>query len=81
MWYSTIYLKKLCLINIVSFSCQKKNDFESVVMEHIRVNGAYWGLTTLDILGKLNVVDQDEVISWLMECQHESGLWFGPSLH
>lgn len=69
-----IYLKKLFLINFVSFGFQKKNDFESVVMEHIRVNGAYWGLTTLDILGKLNVVDQDEVVSWLMECQHESGL-------
>nr|GMD14973.1 geranylgeranyl transferase type-2 subunit beta 1-like [Ipomoea batatas] len=53
---------------------QKKDDFESVVMEHLRLNGAYWGLTTLDILGKLDVVDQDEVIPWLMQCQHESGL-------
>nr|GMD18038.1 geranylgeranyl transferase type-2 subunit beta 1-like isoform X1 [Ipomoea batatas] len=52
---------------------QKKDDFESVVMEHLRLNGAYWGLTTLDILGKLDVVDQDEVIPWLMQCQDESG--------
>ncbi|XP_031099252.1 geranylgeranyl transferase type-2 subunit beta 1 isoform X3 [Ipomoea triloba] len=52
---------------------KKKDDFESVVMEHLRLNGAYWGLTTLDILGKLDVVDQDEVIPWLMQCQHESG--------
>lgn len=53
---------------------QDKDNFESVVMEHIRMNGAYWGLTTLDILGKLNTVDQDEVVSWMMQCQHESGL-------
>ncbi|XP_057549297.1 geranylgeranyl transferase type-2 subunit beta 1-like isoform X2 [Amaranthus tricolor] len=52
---------------------KKKDAFESVVMEHLRMNGAYWGLTTLDLLGKLQVVDQDEVIPWVMQCQHESG--------
>lgn len=52
---------------------KKKDSFESVVMEHLRMNGAYWGLTTLDLLGKLEVVKQDEVISWIMPCQHESG--------
>ncbi|MCD7454330.1 hypothetical protein HAX54_024342 [Datura stramonium] len=52
---------------------KRKDDFESVVMEHLRLNGAYWGLTTLAIMGKLAAVDQDEVISWVMQCQHESG--------
>ncbi|XP_055825062.1 geranylgeranyl transferase type-2 subunit beta 1-like [Solanum dulcamara] len=52
---------------------KRKDDFESVVMEHLRLNGAYWGLTTLDILRKLDAVDQDEVISWVMQCQHEAG--------
>lgn len=52
---------------------QKKDSFESVVMEHLRLNGAYWGLTTLDLLGKLDAVDKEEVISWMMKCQHESG--------
>ena len=52
---------------------KRKDNFESVVMEHLRLNGAYWGLTTLDILGKLDAVDQDEVISWVMQCQHEDG--------
>ncbi|CAH9104735.1 unnamed protein product [Cuscuta europaea] len=51
---------------------KSKDDFESVVMQHLRLNGAYWGLTTLDILGKISVVDQDEVISWVLQCQHES---------
>uniref|UniRef100_A0A0D3FEX5 Prenyltransferase alpha-alpha toroid domain-containing protein n=1 Tax=Oryza barthii TaxID=65489 RepID=A0A0D3FEX5_9ORYZ len=32
----------------------QKDSFESLVMEHIRVNGAYWGLTTLDLLHKLH---------------------------
>ncbi|KAK3420566.1 hypothetical protein EUGRSUZ_G01406 [Eucalyptus grandis] len=51
----------------------KRDSFESVVMEHLRLNGAYWGLTTLDLLGKLDTVDSDEVVSWILQFQHESG--------
>nr|POE64586.1 geranylgeranyl transferase type-2 subunit beta 2 [Quercus suber] len=52
---------------------KRKDDFVSVVMEHLRMSGAYWGLTTLDLLEKLDTVDVDEVVSWVMKCQHESG--------
>ncbi|KAL9685141.1 hypothetical protein QQ045_022588 [Rhodiola kirilowii] len=52
---------------------KKKDSFESVVMEHLRMNGAYWGLTTLDLLGNLDAVDVDEVVSWIISCQHECG--------
>nr|KYP67779.1 Geranylgeranyl transferase type-2 subunit beta [Cajanus cajan] len=52
---------------------KRKDSFESVVMEHLRMNGAYWGLTALYLLGKLDTVDVDEVVSWLMSCLHESG--------
>ena len=45
-------------------------------MEHIRMSGAYWGLTTLDLLGKLHVVDVEEVVSWVIQCQHDSGFYF-----
>ncbi|RZC50586.1 hypothetical protein C5167_019017 [Papaver somniferum] len=41
-------------------------------MEHLRMSGAYWGLTTLDLVGKLGAVDRDEIVSWVMQCQHES---------
>ncbi|XP_052732604.1 uncharacterized protein LOC108331811 isoform X8 [Vigna angularis] len=51
---------------------KRKDNFESVVMEHLRMSGAYWGLTALDLLGKLGSVDVDEVTSWLLSCQHES---------
>ncbi|KAK3420568.1 hypothetical protein EUGRSUZ_G01411 [Eucalyptus grandis] len=53
---------------------KKKDSFESVVMEHLRLNGAYWGLTTLDLLGKLDTVDSNEVVSWILQCQHESDI-------
>ncbi|KAF2911052.1 geranylgeranyl transferase type-2 subunit beta 1 isoform X1 [Oryza sativa Japonica Group] len=49
---------------------KKKDSFESLVMEHIRLNGAYWGLTTLDLLHKLHAVEADEFIEWIMSCYH-----------
>ncbi|CAF1697161.1 unnamed protein product [Brassica napus] len=51
---------------------KKKESFDSVMMDHLRMNGAYWGLTTLALLEKLGSVSVDEVVSWLMTCQHES---------
>jgi geranylgeranyl transferase type-2 subunit beta len=65
-------------LNISSFLIflvfQKKDSFESVVMEHLRMNGAYWGLTTLHLLGKLDdTVDVNEVVSWIISCQHDEG--------
>ncbi|PKA63490.1 Protein farnesyltransferase subunit beta [Apostasia shenzhenica] len=47
---------------------KKKDSFEALVMEHLRMNGAYWGLTTLDLLHSIDVVDKEEVISWMMSC-------------
>jgi len=45
-------------------------------MDHLRMNGAYWGLTTLALLDKLGSVSEDEVVSWVMTCQHESGVCY-----
>ncbi|KAL4190985.1 hypothetical protein AMTRI_Chr07g27340 [Amborella trichopoda] len=52
---------------------KKKDSFESLVMEHLRMNGAYWGLTALDLMGKLGAVDRDMVVSWVLKCQHDCG--------
>ncbi|XP_042496042.1 geranylgeranyl transferase type-2 subunit beta 1-like isoform X2 [Macadamia integrifolia] len=62
--------------NILSVE-KKKDGFESLVIEHPRMNGAYWGLTTLDLLGKIETIDKDEVVSWVMKCQDESGGFSG----
>ncbi|XP_018474875.1 geranylgeranyl transferase type-2 subunit beta 1 [Raphanus sativus] len=60
---------------------KKKESFETLVMDHLRMNGAYWGLTTLTLLDKLGSVSVDEVVSWLMTCQHESGGFAGNTGH
>ncbi|CAN6458098.1 unnamed protein product [Victoria cruziana] len=56
---------------------KRKDEFESLVMEHLRMNGAYWGLTALDLLGRLGDVDQEAIISWVLKCQHECGGFAG----
>jgi len=80
MYHSSITTSQLCFIfNIffLFFTFQKKDSFESVVMEHLRMNGAYWGLTALDLLGKLDTVDVDEVVSWIISCHHHDGGFAG----
>uniref|UniRef100_A0A0E0J9W5 Prenyltransferase alpha-alpha toroid domain-containing protein n=1 Tax=Oryza nivara TaxID=4536 RepID=A0A0E0J9W5_ORYNI len=63
------------LFAVAAAVMQKKDSFESLVMEHIRLNGAYWGLTTLDLLHKLHAVEADEFIEWIMSCYHpDSGI-------
>ncbi|KAG2334243.1 hypothetical protein Bca52824_005423 [Brassica carinata] len=59
----------------------KKESFESVVMDHLRMDGANWGLTTLALLDKLVSVSVDELVSWLLTCQHESGGFAGNTGH
>lgn len=58
-------------------SVEKKKDFDSMVMEHLRMSGAYWGLTALDLMGKLDAVNREEVVSWVLQCQHDCGGFSG----
>jgi geranylgeranyl transferase type-2 subunit beta len=42
-------------------------------MEHLRMSGAYWGLTGLDIMGRLGDMSPDEIVPWVIKCQDECG--------
>jgi len=46
------------------------------MMEHLKVSGLYWGLTALSLLDKTNVLDRNEIIDFVVRCQHENGLPF-----
>lgn len=37
------------------------------------MNGAYWGLTALDIMGRLGDMKVDEIVPWILMCQDECG--------
>lgn len=37
------------------------------------MNGVYWGLTALHLLGSPDGLPRDETISFVLSCQHETG--------
>lgn len=41
--------------------------------EYLRMSGLYWGLTTLALLSRENLLPADEVMKFILECVHESG--------
>ena len=41
--------------------------------EFLRMNGMYWGLTSMALTGQLDRMDRSEVISFVKSCQHECG--------
>lgn len=41
--------------------------------EHLRLNGVYWGLTALHLLGRPDGLPRDATIDFVLSCQHENG--------
>jgi geranylgeranyl transferase type-2 subunit beta len=59
---------------------EKKEDFEYVVTEHLRMSGVYWGVTALHLMGRGELMAGNEVVAWVLSCQHPSG-GFGGSVN
>ncbi|RKP23963.1 terpenoid cyclases/protein prenyltransferase alpha-alpha toroid [Syncephalis pseudoplumigaleata] len=51
----------------------KKDDLFYWLSEHLRLNGVYWGLTALALLGQPDALDRSDVIDYILSCQHASG--------
>jgi geranylgeranyl transferase type-2 subunit beta len=41
--------------------------------EHLRLNGVYWGLTALHLLDHPETLPRDNIIDFVLSCQHENG--------
>ena len=41
--------------------------------EHLRLNGVYWGLSALHLLGHPEALPRQETIEFVLSCQHDSG--------
>ncbi|KAI9146410.1 beta subunit of rab geranylgeranyltransferase [Paraphysoderma sedebokerense] len=59
----------------------KRDDLEYWLTEHLRLNGVYWGLTALDLMNSRDTLNKDEVIEFLLKCQHECGGFGGNINH
>jgi hypothetical protein len=51
----------------------RKDEYDYWLTEHLRLNGLYWGLTALHLLGKPNALPRTETIDFVLSCQHENG--------
>lgn len=52
---------------------QKTDTLEYWLTEHLRLNGVYWGLTALCLLGHPEALDREETIKYVQSCQTEEG--------
>jgi len=39
--------------------------------EHLRLNGVYWGLTALCIMGRKDALNREDMIEYVMSCWDE----------
>lgn len=79
------YIKCLDEVNLkfiffLSFSrsqfldVQKTETLEYSMTEHLRISGAYWGLTAMALMKKLSEMDSNKAENWVLKCQHPCGL-------
>jgi len=69
----TMALCKQKHIEYIKSLDHKKGELEYWLTEHLRLNGVYWGLTALFLLGEPHALDRDETIMYVLSCQTEEG--------
>ena len=52
---------------------RQTDTFEYWVTEHLRVSGAYWGLSAMFLLGKEDMMEKDRIVTHVAACQAEGG--------
>ena len=51
----------------------RRDELDYWLTEHLRLNGVYWGLVGLHLLGRPDALPRQETIDFVLSCQHESG--------
>lgn len=52
---------------------QRKDELQYWLTEHLRLNGVYWGLTALHLMGHPDALPRDQTINFVLECQNSDG--------
>jgi geranylgeranyl transferase type-2 subunit beta len=66
----------LCIdkhVNYIQALDTRKDEYEYWLTEHLRLNGLYWGLTAIHLLGQPDALPRSEVLDFVWSCLHESG--------
>lgn len=51
----------------------KRDELDYWLTEHLRLNGVYWGLTALHLLGQPDALPRQDTIDFVISCQHGNG--------
>ncbi|KAL5085478.1 hypothetical protein Trisim1_010474 [Trichoderma cf. simile WF8] len=51
----------------------KTDELDYWMTEHLRLNGAYWGLSALHFLSRPEALPRKDTIDFVLSCQHENG--------
>ncbi|CEJ95080.1 Putative Type-2 protein geranylgeranyltransferase subunit beta [[Torrubiella] hemipterigena] len=51
----------------------KQDDLDYWLTEHLRLNGVYWGLNALHLMGHPDALPRQDTIDFVLSCQHENG--------
>ncbi|KAJ5082166.1 geranylgeranyl transferase type 2 subunit beta [Penicillium argentinense] len=51
----------------------RKDELQYWLTEHLRLNGVYWGLTALHLLGHPDALPREETIDFVLSCQNDNG--------
>jgi prenyltransferase beta subunit len=49
------------------------DDYEYAMSEFLRMNGIYWGVTAMDLMGRLSAMDRPGIVQFLRDCQTPAG--------
>lgn len=52
---------------------QRKDELQYWLTEHLRLNGVYWGLTALHLMGHPEALPRDQTIEFVRSCQNQDG--------
>ncbi|KEY70623.1 hypothetical protein S7711_02227 [Stachybotrys chartarum IBT 7711] len=51
----------------------RQDEVDYWLTEHLRLNGVYWGLNALHLLGRPDALPRQETIDFVLSCQHDDG--------
>ncbi|XP_025191571.1 geranylgeranyl transferase type-2 subunit beta-like [Melanaphis sacchari] len=60
-------------INFLQSFGKERHQYESSMMEFLRMSGMYWGLTALYLINDGKIPKEDEIFEYIKSCEHNCG--------
>ncbi|SCV70834.1 BQ2448_3596 [Microbotryum intermedium] len=68
-------------VNYIQSLDDKRDQLYYHMTQHLRMNGIYWGLTALSLMGRKDALPRQDMLEWVMACCDTSTGGFAPHPH